>query len=71
VNIKRKETLDPSMTHGKPLAVGVKTLCQILDIGNTKAWELIGTGRVESFSIGRKRLITYDSIEKLISSGVS
>jgi hypothetical protein len=50
----------------KPLAVSVKTARLLLDIGNTKMWELIKDSRVETISIGRKRLVTYDSLEKLI-----
>jgi len=31
-------------TYGKPLAVPVKSACEILGIGHTKMWELIGGG---------------------------
>lgn len=53
---------------GKPLSVPVKKMCELLGIGNTKAWQLIGEGRVKTFVIGRKRLVLYASIEELTRS---
>jgi hypothetical protein len=50
----------------KPLAVPVKTARGLLGIGNTKMWELIKDHRVDTIRIGRKRLVVYDSLEKLV-----
>ena len=55
-------------TLGTPLAVSVKSMCHLLGIGNTKAWELIRLGRVKTFTIGRKRLVVFASIEQLLPS---
>ena len=52
----------------KPLTVSVKTARQLLDIGNSKMWSLIAEGRVETISIGRKRLVLYHSLEALVRS---
>jgi excisionase family DNA binding protein len=52
----------------KPLAVSVKTARQLLDIGNSKMWELISEGRVETVRLGRKRLVLYHSLEALLNS---
>ena len=51
----------------KPLAVPVKTARWLLGIGNTKMWELIKTNRVETISIGRRRLVIFASLEKLLA----
>jgi hypothetical protein len=51
----------------KPLAVSVKTACSLMEIGNTKMWELIREGRVQTAVLGRKRLVIYGSLEKLLS----
>jgi excisionase family DNA binding protein len=48
------------------LAVSVKTARTMLDIGNTKLWELIGNGQLKTIKIGRKRLIVYSSLVALI-----
>jgi hypothetical protein len=53
----------------KPLTVSVKTARQLLDIGNSKMWELIAEGQVQTISIGRKRLVLYHSLEALVRSG--
>lgn len=53
--------------HGmKPLSVSVKTARALLGVGNTMMWELIKEKRVETITVGRKRLVVYASLEKLI-----
>ena len=51
----------------KPLAVPVKTACDIIGVGNTTMYELIKHGRVATTTIGRRRLIIYASLEALLS----
>ena len=51
----------------RPLAVSVKTACQLVGIGNTTMWALIKEGRVKTIRIGRRRLIIYASLETLFS----
>jgi hypothetical protein len=53
----------------KPLAVPVKTACQLIGVGNTSMWTLIKTGRVKTVSVGRRRLVIYASLEDLLSNG--
>jgi hypothetical protein len=52
----------------KPLTVTVKITRQITGLGNTKIYELIGDGTIESFKIGNKRLIVFASLERLPTS---
>jgi len=52
----------------KPLAVPVKTACQLVGIGNTSMWALIKAGKVKTVSVGRRRLVIYASLEALLSS---
>jgi excisionase family DNA binding protein len=51
----------------KPLAVTVKTACKLVGVGNTSMWALIKAGRVKTVNIGRRRLVTYASLELLVS----
>jgi excisionase family DNA binding protein len=52
--------------HGaKPLAVTVRTACQLLGVGNTTVWALIKAGRIQTIRIGRRRLVIYSSLELL------
>ena len=68
MNIQSCGTSRDAPSPGKPLAVSVRRMCHLLDIGNTKAWELIRLGRVKTFTIGRKRLVVFASIEQLLPS---
>jgi excisionase family DNA binding protein len=36
-------------------------------LGNTTVWKLIKNGTLETIRIGRRRLIVYCSLEKLLS----
>lgn len=52
----------PKPTADNAVSVRPKTMCQMLDIGPTKAAELIREGKVESVLLGKTRLITVRSI---------
>jgi len=52
----------------RPLAVPVKIACKLVGVGHTTMWGLIKAGRVKSVSIGRRRLVTYDSLELLLAN---
>ena len=52
----------------RPLAVTVKTACKLVGVGNTTMWALIKDGRVKTTSVGRRRLVTYESLESLLSN---
>lgn len=41
--------------------------CQATGLGRTKLYELIDQGRLERRKIGRRTLITGDSLERLIA----
>ena len=47
-------------------AIRVPQMCQMLNIGAVKAQELINSGRVKSFKIGRSRLINLRSVLELV-----
>lgn len=50
----------------EPLAVSPKTAFDMIDVGVTKGYELINSGELESFTIGRSRKVTFASIKSLI-----
>ena len=52
-----------------PLLVSVAECCEILSIGRTKAYELIGTGVLATVKIGDRRLVRTESIRKLAETG--
>lgn len=46
----------------------VEDACRMLGIHRTTLYELIGRGAVQRVKIGRKSLITADSIERFVAS---
>ena len=51
------------------LALSRKDTCEALSIGVTKLHELINSGTLETFKIGRKTLVKRESIDRLIAGG--
>jgi excisionase family DNA binding protein len=53
---------------GTPVNVTVKRAKTDFGLGVTKLYELIASGEVESFKVGRRRLIRYESLLRLGSA---
>jgi excisionase family DNA binding protein len=63
-------SLHPGVTGRKslePLAVTPRQACTLLSIGNTRLYELIGTGQLDSYLEGRARRITMESIQRRVA----
>ena len=52
---------------GKPLTVTVAMARKISGLGNTTIWALIKKHDLETVCVGRRRLIVYRSLERLLS----
>jgi len=52
----------------RPLAVTVATAGRLTGLGNTTLWALIKQGVLQTTSVGRRRLVLYRSIERLLVS---
>jgi excisionase family DNA binding protein len=50
----------------QPLVVKPKVAWQMLGIGNTRGYELIAAGELESYRDGRSRKITVASIKRYV-----
>jgi hypothetical protein len=50
----------------KPLAVSPKTAFEAIGVGVTKGYELLNCGELESFTVGRARRITTESINAFV-----
>lgn len=59
-------SLEATVSSARPLAVRVSDATRLTGIGKTKLFELIADGTLETTSIGRRRLILYRSLERLI-----
>jgi len=55
--------------HGaKPLTVTVRTAKKLSGLGNTTLWGLIKNQKLKTVQIGRRRLVVYSSLERLLLS---
>lgn len=53
--------------HGnEPVSVTVKSFMELTGLGLTKTYELIGDGTLETVNVGRRRLILWRSVKRLI-----
>ena len=58
---------DYELNEAKPLTVTVATARKISGLGNTTIWQLIKNGKLETVHVGRRRLVVYSSLQKLLS----
>jgi hypothetical protein len=49
----------------KPLLVTIPHALQIVQVGRTKLYEMIGDGRVKAVKVDNRTLIVYSSLEAL------
>jgi excisionase family DNA binding protein len=50
------------------LAVSINDAAKALALGRTSIYAMIADGRLEAFKLGRRRLITVESIRRLVAS---
>ena len=53
----------------KPISVTVQTARKLSGLGNTTLYELIKRRKLETVAVGKRRLILYRSLERLLSVG--
>jgi hypothetical protein len=56
-----------SKWEGAPLVVKPKVAWRMLACSNTRGYELLATGELQSFKDGRSRKITVESIQRYIA----
>jgi excisionase family DNA binding protein len=68
VRAQRRSDREGSMgeTALRPITVTVATALAITGIGRTKFYELVRVGRVKTVAIGRRTLVVYADLEKLV-----
>ncbi len=53
----------------RPITVTVATARKISGLGNTTIWKMIGDGTLQSITVGRRRLVDYGSLCRLLTTG--
>jgi excisionase family DNA binding protein len=51
-----------------PLSVTVRQACAVTGLSRSMIYNLIGDGKLHSFKVGRRRLITYASLRGLLEA---
>ena len=59
--------MDQEQDRLKPMAITVAKAKELSGLGLTKLWELISAGELETVSVGRRRLVVFASLERLLS----
>jgi excisionase family DNA binding protein len=49
------------------LAYSINDAARALSLGRTSIYAMIADGRLDAFKLGRRRLITADSVRRLVS----
>jgi len=58
---------EPASDKRERLAASVKNSADLLDVSVWQIWRFIRDGEVETFRVGRKRLVTYESLQALVA----
>jgi excisionase family DNA binding protein len=67
MGILRPDVTGRAVSDVEPLMVSPRQACRLLSIGNTRLYELIAAGEIESYRDGRSRRITLASIRTRIA----
>ncbi len=59
------------MNDTPPISVTLQESCRLSGLGMSKIYEAIGDGTLESVTIGKRRLVMYDSLRRMIEAGHS
>ena len=60
------KVITTELNNGERLVVSPRHARQLLDTGNTRLYELLAAGELDSFLEGRSRKITVELIHRLI-----
>ena len=66
-----KATKLSTMPFVQRLTCTIDDACEVTGLGRTKLYELIGTGRIVTTTIGRRRLVVVRSLVALLDTNMS
>lgn len=58
------------MTHAQPipaLAIGIDDAARVIGVARSMLYEIVARGEIESFKLGRRRLILTKNLESYIN----
>jgi excisionase family DNA binding protein len=66
---ERRRPVRPVEPAPGPSVLTVNETAWVLRCHPNSVWNLIGSGRLKSFTLGRKRLIAREAVDDLIAAG--
>lgn len=54
----------------EPVTISVPAACAALGIARTKLYELLAAHKLDSITVGRKRLVTTESIRRFVAEAM-
>jgi len=71
-SLSAPKAAEPSlMPFAQRLTCTIGDACEVTGLGRTKLYELIGTGRIVTTTIGRRRLVVVRSLLALLDTNMS
>lgn len=55
----------------KPIALTVRSFCELTSLGRTTAYKMLHEGRIRSCLVGRRRLIMMESAEAFLAAAMT
>lgn len=52
----------------EPIALSINDTAKALSLGRTSIYAMIADGRLETFRLGRRRLVRMESIKRLVAA---
>jgi len=66
----RQQRRRPVRGRFAPLLVPILDAFEIIGVGPTKGYELVGAGIIETVMVGRRRYATQEGLERIVKLGV-
>lgn len=58
--------IDPEH-FGNPLLLTINQVAGLLNLGRTKTYEIVRSGKIRSFKVGSRRLIRREDVEQYVA----
>jgi len=61
------ESHDSVQMSGNPLLLTINQVAALLNLGRTKTYEIVRSGKIKSLKVGSRRLIRPEEVEKYVA----
>jgi excisionase family DNA binding protein len=61
------ESYDSVPVSGNPLLLTINQVAALLNLGRTKTYEIVRSGKIKSMKVGSRRLIRPEDVQKYVA----